>query len=34
MQNAEKRSHWVYLLPVAHVCACLITMVGYVVPSL
>ncbi len=34
MQNAEKRSRWVYLLPVVHVCACLISMVGYVVPSL
>jgi hypothetical protein len=30
----EKTSRWVYLLPVAHVCACLISMVGYVIPSL
>lgn len=34
MQNTAKRSRWVYLLPAAHVCACLISMVGYVIPSL
>lgn len=32
--HREKPSRWVYVLPMAHVCACLISMVGYVIPSL
>jgi len=25
---------WVYVLPVLHLCACLVSMIGYVIPSL
>lgn len=35
MQSTERRKpYWIYVLPMAHLCACLISMVGYVVPSL
>ena len=30
----RKKSSWVYLLPVLHLSACLISMVGYLIPSL
>jgi hypothetical protein len=25
---------WVYVLPILHLCACLVSMIGYVIPSL
>jgi hypothetical protein len=28
-----RRSPWVYVLPILHLCACLVSMAGYVVPS-
>ncbi len=31
---SERRSRWVYLLPLLHFVACLIIMLGYVVPRL
>lgn len=34
MQSTAKRSRWVYVLPIAHLCACLISMSGHVVPQL
>lgn len=32
--SPSAHSRWVYLLPILHLCACLISMVGYLVPSL
>lgn len=29
-----KHSRWIYLLPIVHLGACLISMIGYVIPSL
>ncbi len=34
MLGAPKRFRWVYLLPLIHLCACLTSMVGLIVPRL
>ncbi len=34
MPRAQKRFRWVYFLPVLHLCACLISMIGHVIPEL
>lgn len=34
MPRTQMRSRWVYLLPFLHVCACLISMIGHVIPKL
>jgi len=32
--RSTRRASWVYLLPLVHLSACLISMVGYLIPSL
>jgi hypothetical protein len=32
IRNGVRR--WVYILPVFHLCACFVSMIGYVIPSL
>lgn len=32
--NASGRTRWIYFLPALHLFACLISLVGYVIPSL
>jgi hypothetical protein len=32
--SPSAHNRWIYLLPILHLCACLISMVGYLVPRL
>jgi hypothetical protein len=32
--SPSAHNRWIYLLPILHLCACLISMVGYLVPKL
>ncbi len=32
--SLSAHNRWIYVLPILHLCACLISMVGYLIPSL